>query len=247
MTALAEEHDQPPAAVELIPERPDLARRMLMEAIGAFALVVAGCGAVITDATRDGALGSVGISLVFGLIIMAMIYAGGHLSGAHYNPAVTIAFTVGRHFPPREAVSYIGAQLVGATAGALLLLAAWPDKPAHLGATLPSVPVGTALLYEIVLTAILMFVITAVATDTRAVGAAAAIAIGGTVALDALFGGPITGASMNPARSIGPAIASGTLTDLWIYIAGPVIGAAVGVLGYTAVRGQSATPAVAEG
>jgi aquaporin NIP len=238
MTALVEEQDDRPAALEAVPARPDLARRMLMEAIGAFALVVAGCGAVITDATRDGALGSVGISLVFGLIIMAMIYAGGHLSGAHYNPAVTIAFTIVRHFPPREAVSYIGAQLIGAIAGALVLLAAWPDKPAHLGTTLPSVPVGTALLYEIVLTAILMFVITAVATDTRAVGAAAAIAIGGTVALDALFGGPITGASMNPARSIGPAIASGTLTDLWIYIAGPAIGAVLGVLGYTAVRGQ---------
>jgi aquaporin NIP len=132
----------------------------------------------------------------------------------HYNPAVTVAFTIGRHFPPREAVSYIGAQLGGAIAGALLLLAAWPDQPAHLGATLPSVPVGTALLYEIVLTAILMFVITAVATDTRAVGAAA--------------------------RSIGPAIASGTFTDLWIYIAGPAIGAVLGVRGSTAVRGQSA-------
>jgi MIP family channel proteins len=246
VTALAEEQDDRPATLEPVPARPDLARRMLMEAIGAFALVVAGCGAVITDATRDGALGSVGISLVFGLIIMAMIYAGGHLSGAHYNPAVTIAFTIGRHFPPREAVSYIGAQLVGAIAGALLLRAAWPDKPAHLGATLPSVPVGTALLYEIVLTAILMFVITAVATDTRAVGAAAAIAIGGTVALDALFGGPITGASMNPARSIGPALASGTLTDLWVYVVGPAIGAVLGVLGYTAVRGQAATPAVAD-
>ena len=240
MTAVVEAHEDGPAQVErdVAQERPDLARRMLMEAIGAFALVVAGCGAVITDATRGGALGSVGISLVFGLIIMAMIYAGGHLSGAHYNPAVTVAFTIGRHFPPREAVSYIVAQLVGASAGALLLLAAWPDKPAHLGATVPSVAVGTALVYEIVLTMFLMFVITAVATDTRAVGAAAAIAIGGTVALDALFGGPITGASMNPARSIGPALASGTWTDLWIYVVGPVIGAALGVLGYTAVRGR---------
>ena len=240
MTALVEEQEDGPAQLDraLAEERPDLARRMLMEAIGAFALVVAGCGAVITDATRGGALGSVGISLVFGLVIMAMIYAGGHLSGAHYNPAVTVAFTIGRHFPPREAAAYIAAQLVGASAGALLLLAAWPDKPAHLGATVPSVAVGTALVYEIVLTMFLMFVITAVATDTRAVGAAAAIAIGGTVALDALFGGPITGASMNPARSIGPALASGTWTDLWIYVVGPVIGAALGVLGYTAVRGR---------
>ena len=208
-----------------------------METIGSFALVVAGCGAIVADATRDGALGTVGVSLVFGLVIMVMIYAGGHLSGAHYNPAVTIAFVLGRHFPIREAAGYIAAQLSGATAAALLLLAAWPDSPAQLGATIPSVDVGTALLYEIALTSLLMFVITAVATDTRAVGAAAAIAIGGTVGLDALFGGPITGASMNPARSLGPALASGTWTDFWIYIVGPLVGAAVGVLAYEFVRG----------
>jgi aquaporin NIP len=217
--------------------RPDLARRALMEAIGAFAIVVAGCGAVVADATRGGALGAVGISLVFGLIVMVMIYAGGHLSGAHYNPGVTVAFTLARHFPPREAVTYVAAQLVGAIAGAFLLLAAWPDAPADLGATVPSVGVGAALLYEVVLTAFLMFVITAVATDTRAVGAAAAIAIGGTVALDALFGGPVTGASMNPARSLGPALAAGQWTDFWIYIVGPLAGAAIGVFGYRLVRG----------
>ena len=207
-----------------------------MEAIGTFALVIAGCGAIITNATHPGSLGGVGISLVFGLVIMVMIYAGGHLSGAHYNPSVTIAFTLARHFPPRDALAYIAAQLAGASAAALLLLAAWPNKPAHLGATLPSVNTTTALSYEIVLTAFLMFVITAVATDTRAVGAAAAIAIGGTVGLDALFGGPITGASMNPARSFGPALASGTWHDLWIYLAGPLIGAAIGVFAYQLVR-----------
>jgi MIP family channel proteins len=221
---------------------------MLMEGIGTFALVVAGCGAVIANTTRQDALGTVGVSLVFGLIIMVMIYAGGHLSGAHYNPAVTVAFTVARHFPVREAVAYIVAQLAGATAGALVLLAAWTDKPAHLGTTVPSVASGTALLYEIVLTALLMFVITAVATDTRAVGAAAAIAIGGTVGLDALFGGPITGASMNPARSFGPALASGTWTDFWVYVVGPVVGAAAGVFAYQLVRGGQASgpPVIAE-
>jgi len=218
--------------------RPNLLRRACMEGIGVFALVVAGCGAIVTDATRDGALGSVGISLVFGLIIMVMIYAGGHLSGAHYNPAVTVAFALGRHFPPRDALVYVLAQLIGATGGALLLLAAWPTTPADLGATVPSVATGTALLYEIVLSAFLMFVITAVATDTRAVGAAAAIAIGGTVALDALFGGPITGASMNPARSFGPALAAGQWGEFWVYVAGPLLGAAIGVLAYELVRGE---------
>ena len=226
-------------------ERPNLARRALMEAIGAFALVIAGCGAIVTNATHPGSLGGVGIGLVFGLVIMVMIYAGGHLSGAHYNPSVTLAFALARHFPVREALAYISAQLAGATAAALLLLAAWPAKPAHLGTTLPSVGDGTALAYEIILTAFLMFVITAVATDTRAVGAAAAIAIGGTVGLDALFGGPITGASMNPARSFGPALASGTWSSFWIYVIGPVIGAAIGVFAYELVRGGKRPPASA--
>lgn len=220
-----------------IDQRPNLARRALMEAIGTFALVFAGCGAIVTSTTHPGSLGGVGVSLVFGLVIMVMIYAGGHLSGAHYNPSVTIAFALARHFPIREALAYIAAQLTGATTAALLLLAAWPSKPAHLGTTLPSVSSGTALAYEVLLTAFLIFVITAVATDTRAVGAAAAIAIGGTVGLDALFGGPITGASMNPARSFGPALASGTWSSFWIYVAGPLIGATLGVFAYGLVRG----------
>jgi aquaporin NIP len=213
-------------------------RRAAAEGMAAFALVFAGCGAIVSDSRSHGALGAVGVSLTFGLIIMVMVYATGHLSGAHINPAVTIAFTLGRHFPARDAVAYIAAQLLGATAGALVLLAAWPHQPAQLGATAPSVGVGAALLYEVLLTAILMFVITAVATDTRAVGAAAAIAIGGAVALDALFGGPVTGASMNPARSFGPALASGEWGDFWIYVAGPVAGAALGVFGYELVRGS---------
>jgi MIP family channel proteins len=225
-----------------LPERPNLARRALAEGLAAFALVFAGCGAIVSDATHNGALGAIGVSAVFGLVIMAMVYATGHLSGAHINPAVTVAFTLTRHFPGRDAVAYIGAQLAGATAGAFLLLAAWSDKPAELGATVPSVGAGTALLYETVLTAFLMFVIIAVATDARAVGAAAALAIGGTVGLDALFGGPITGASMNPARSFGPALASGTWTDFWIYVAGPLLGAALGALAYQLIRTPQTPP-----
>src|SRR5262249_48755792 len=144
-------------------ESPRLARRALMEGIGAFALVTAGCGAVVANANHPGSLGAVGVSLVFGLVIMAMIYAGGPLSGAHYNPSVTLAFTLARHFPLREALAYISAQFTGATVAALLLLSAWPSKPAHLGATLPSVATTTAFGYEVALTAFLMFVITAVA------------------------------------------------------------------------------------
>ncbi len=215
-----------------------LARRAGAEGLAAFALVFAGCGAIVADERYDGALGTVGIALVFGLVIMVMVYATGHLSGAHINPAVTVAFTITRHFPAREAAAYIAAQLAGATAAGLVLLGVWSDQPAHLGATVPSVGAGSALLYELILTAFLMFVIMAVATDTRAVGAAAAIAIGGTVGLDALFGGPVTGASMNPARSLGPALASWTWTDFWVYLAAPLAGAAVGALAYQLVRGQ---------
>ncbi len=218
--------------------RPDLARRALAEGVATFALVFAGCGAIVADSVYDQALGTVGIALAFGLVIMVMVYATGHLSGAHINPAVTLAFALTRHFPAREAVAYIAAQLAGAIAGALVLLAVWPDQPADLGATVPSVGTGSALVYEAILTALLMFVIMAVATDTRAVGAAAAIAIGGTVGLDALFGGPVTGASMNPARSIGPALVGATFGDLWIYIVGPVAGAGLGALAYQLVRGH---------
>ena len=186
-----------------------------------------------------GGLGVVGVALVFGLVIMVMVYATGHLSGAHINPAVTVAFTLTRHFPARDAVAYVAAQVAGAVAGRCCCSRYGPIDPAGLGATVPTVGAGSALVYEIVLTAFLMFVIMAVATDTRAVGAAAAIAIGGAVGLDALFGGPVTGASMNPARSFGPALAAGEWTDFWIYVVGPFLGAAAGALAYQLVRGPA--------
>jgi aquaporin NIP len=221
-----------------VDERPDLLRRAAAEGFGVFALVFAGCGAIVAEAEHPGALGVVGIALVFGLIVMGMVYATGHLSGAHLNPAVTLAFALTRHFPRAEALAYLLAQLAGALVAAGLLAAVWPSQPAALGTTLPTVGVGSAFVYEVVLTAFLMFVIMAVATDTRAVGAGAAIAIGGTVGLDALFGGPITGASMNPARSLGPALVSGELHDLWIYLTAPLLGAAIGALAYQLVRGE---------
>ena len=214
-----------------------LLRRALAEGFATFALVFAGCGAIVADAEYGGALGVVGVALVFGLIIMVMVYAIGHLSGAHINPAVTVAFAVTRHFPVRDAAAYIPAQIAGAALGAVTLLAVWPDQPAALGATVPTVGDGSALAYETILTALLMFVIMAVATDARAVGPAAAIAIGGTVGLGALFGGPVTGASMNPARSLGPALASGEWTAIWIYLLAPVAGAVVGALAYQLMRG----------
>jgi aquaporin NIP len=217
--------------------RPDLGRRAAAEGLAAFALVFAGCGAIVASAEYGGSLGNVGVALVFGLVIMAMVYATGHLSGAHINPAVTLAFALTRHFPAREAIVYITAQLTGAVLAALVLLAVWTEQPAELGATVPHVGAGSAVVYELVMTALLMFVIMAVATDTRAAGAAAAIAIGGAIALDALFGGPVTGASMNPARSFGPALVAGEWREFWVYLAGPLAGAALGAFTYQTVRG----------
>jgi aquaporin NIP len=213
-----------------------LLRALAAETIGTFALVFAGAGAVMVDA-KTNQLGHVGVAITFGLVIMAMIYAVGHISGAHFNGAVTFAFAVTRHFPWPKALSYWTAQLVGALIAALLLRASLGNI-AHVGATLPSGSQPQSFLWELIMTAFLMFVIMAVATDTRAVGEAAAIAIGGTIALDAMFGGPISGASMNPMRSLGPALVSGDLHALWIYIVAPIIGATIGGLAYQFVRGS---------
>jgi aquaporin NIP len=211
-------------------------RALAAEAIGTFALVFAGAGAIMVDA-KTHALGHVGVGIVFGLVIMAMIYAVGHVSGAHFNPAVSFAFALTRHFPWSRMLTYWAAQVAGALLAAALLRGSLGDR-ADVGATLPAGSNGQAFLWEVVLTFLLMFVIMSVATDARAVGEAAAIAVGGTVGLDAMFGGPITGASMNPARSLGPALVSGELHALWIYIAAPLAGAALGGLAYQLVRGE---------
>jgi aquaporin NIP len=211
-------------------------RVLAAEAIGTFALVFAGAGAVMVDA-KTGQLGHVGVAITFGLVIMAMIYAVGHVSGAHFNAAVTFAFALTRHFPWPRVFAYWGAQFVGALSAALLLRASLGNI-AHVGATLPSGTQAQSFLWETIMTAFLMFVILAVATDTRAVGEAAAIAIGATIGLDAMFGGPISGASMNPMRSIGPALASGDLHALWIYLTAPLLGASIGGLAYQFVRGE---------
>jgi MIP family channel proteins len=221
------------------------ARRLGAEAFGAFALVFAGCGAVMVDA-KTHQLGHVGVAFTFGLVILAMIYAAGHVSGAHFNPAVTFAFAVSRHFPWPRAFGYWGAQLVGALLAAVVLRASLGNI-AHVGATLPSGSEMQSFLWELVMTAFLMFVVMAVATDSRAVGEAAAIAIGATIGMDAMFGGPISGASMNPARSIAPAVVSGDLHALWLYIVAPIIGATVGALLYQLVRAEPSTAGPAAG
>jgi aquaporin NIP len=216
-------------------------RALAAEALGTFTLVFAGCGAIMVDA-KTHQLGHLGVALAFGLVIMTLIYAVGHVSGAHFNGAVTFAFALTRHFPWRRAGGYWAAQLVGAIAAAALLRASLGNV-ANVGATMPSGSQAQSFLWELLLTAFLMFVILAVATDTRAIGEAAAIAVGGTIALDALVGGPISGASMNPMRSTGPALVSGNLHALWIYIVAPVVGASLGALAYQYVRGGDAQPA----
>jgi aquaporin NIP len=209
-------------------------RALVAEAIGTFALVFAGAGAIMVDA-KTHALGHVGVAIVFGLAIMAMIYAVGHVSGAHFNPAVSLGFALTRHFPWRRLAAYWVAQIAGALVAAALLRASLGDR-ADVGATLPAGSQGQSFVWELILTFFLMFVIMGVATDTRAVGEAAAIAIGGTVGFDAMFGGPVSGASMNPARSLGPALVSGDLHALWLYLVAPPLGAAAAALTYQVVR-----------
>jgi MIP family channel proteins len=220
--------------------QPTLARALVAELIGTFALVFAGAGAVMVDA-KTHALGHVGVALSFGLVIMAMIYAVGHISGAHFNAAVTFAFALTRHFPWPRALAYWCAQFLGALTAAAILRGSL-GHIAHVGATLPSGSQAQSFLWELVTSFFLMFVIMAVATDTRAVGEAAAIAIGGTIGLDAMFAGPISGASMNPMRSLGPALVSGNLHALWLYILAPIAGASLGALAYQFVRGEQTQP-----
>lgn len=224
-------------------DRPsDLARQLAAEFVGTFALVFAGCGAIMVDTRTGGALGQVGIAISFGLVIMAMIYAVGHVSGAHFNPAVSVAFALTRHFPWPRVLAYWAAQVAGAVTAAAILRGSLGEI-ADVGATLPSGSDGQAFLWELILTFFLMFVIMAVATDSRAVGEAAAIAIGGTVGLDAMFGGPITGASMNPARSLGPGLVSGELDAIWVYLLAPIAGAVLAGLVYQLIRGGESHPA----
>lgn len=219
--------------------RIDLWRRAGAEFVGTYGLVTAGCGAIMVDATTH-TLSHLGVALTFGLVVLAMIAAVGHLSGAHFNPAVTVAFAITRHFPWREVMVYVIAQVLGAIFGALTLRVLIGDA-AQLGVTLPAGSAMQSFGIEVLLSASLMFVIISVATDTRAVGTPAAIAIGLTVAVDALWGGPISGASMNPARSLGPALVSGVWTAQWIYVLAPLLGAAIGACVYQLLREPAAT------
>lgn len=205
------------------------------EAIATFALVFCGTSAIVANEISGGAVTHVGVSLVFGLIVLAMIYSVGHISGAHMNPAVSLAFATLKRFPVAELPLYFLAQAIGAISASLLVKAIFPASRS-LGATLPSGTLPQSFWLEFVLTFLLMFVIIGVAHDERAEGAMAGIAIGGTVTLEALFGGPISGASMNPIRSIAPALVSGHLAGVWLYLVAPTFGAVAGAMVHRLVR-----------
>jgi len=218
-----------------------LKARLTAEFIGTYILVFAGTGAIVVE-KLTGAMGHVGIALTFGLVVTALIYAFGHISGAHFNPAVSVAFTFMKEFDKKELLPYVVAQLAGAifASATLYLLFIVEIKAlsdvAYLGSTLPHGSWWQSFLFEFILTFILMLIIASSAVHAKAVKSFAGIAIGFTVGLEAMFAGPICGASMNPARSIAPALVSGHLESLWIYVVATVLGAIASVFVYNVIN-----------
>jgi MIP family channel proteins len=231
MSLLARWRAEPPLIAVPLPQR------LAAEALGVCLLVFFGPGSAVVSAYGDGSISHEGVAAANGLIVMALIYALGHVSGAHFNPGVTLSFAAVRHFQPLEVAPYVLAQFAGGLAGAGLLLALFGDS-VSAAVTQPSGSDAQSFAVEAVLTFLLMFVIMAVATDSRAIGNAAALAVGAAVALDVLVGGPISGGSMNPARSLGPAAVSGELSSLWLYLIAPPLGALLAALSYQLVRGD---------
>jgi aquaporin NIP len=215
--------------------KPSLLNRCIAEAIGTGAIVLFGCGAIIL--ASQGQLSASVIPLVFGLIVSAMIYALGHISGAHFNPAVSFGFLVVRHFAVKDFFAYVASQIGGSLLAILLLRFTFPTSLTY-GATTPSVSPEIALIWECVLSFFLMLVILSVATDTRAVGTMAGAAIGAMIMVGAFVGGPLTGGSMNPARSLAPALMEGQFTSIWIYVLGPMIGSSAAALTYQRLRAE---------
>jgi aquaporin Z len=205
-----------------------MTRRLSAELFGTFVLVFAGTGAIVFDSVNPGKIGHVGVALTFGLVVLAMVYAVGSVSGAHLNPAVTVGLWAARRLPGRQVMPFVGAQLTGAFAASALLFAMYPTHPT-LGATIPHGPAWHSFVLEVWLTAVLVFVVLAVTIAEPSVKALGGVIVGAVIALEALFAGPISGASMNPARSLAPGIVSGQVEYLWVYVAAPLAGALVAV------------------
>ena len=213
-------------------------KNYISEFIGTFAMIFCGTGAMTINEVTGGDVTHVGIGITWGLIVMAMIYAFGEISGAHFNPAVSIAFAYAKKFSWKEVPKYIFFQVAGAFAASLLLMWLFP-KSELLGATIPTVDVWRAFVLELILTFFLMVVIINVSTGSKEIGMMAGIAIGSVVLLEALFAGPITNASMNPARSLAPNIVSGNIEGLWLYILAPIIGAILAVVSCKFVKHEN--------
>ena len=210
-------------------------KKLVAEFLGTFALVFAGTGAIVIDNVSGGAVSHVGVALTFGLIVLAMIYTLGDISGAHINPAVTIGFFAARRLPAKTVLPYVISQCAGALSASFILRLLFPQN-ATLGATIPSGSATQSFVLEIILTALLMFVILGVSTGAAEKGITAGIVVGAVIGLEAMFAGPICGASMNPARSLAPALVSGNTAALWIYLLAPVIGALIAVPACICVR-----------
>ncbi len=204
-------------------------RRLAAEFLGTFALVFAGTGAIVINDSSGGSITHVGVALTFGLVVMAMIYAVGDVSGAHLNPAVTLGFFAARRAEPSSVVPYVASQTAGAFSASLVLRMLFPEH-ATLGATIPAGAAAQSFVLEAILTAMLMFVILSVSAGPKEKGLLAGVAVGSVIAFEALFAGPVSGASMNPARSLAPAVVSGRFEGLWVYLAAPVLGACCSIL-----------------
>lgn len=211
------------------------AQKLIAEVIGTYFVIFAGCGSVAVNKIY-GQVTFPGICVTWGLIVMVMIYTVGHISGAHFNPAVTITLAAFRRFPFREVPLYIVAQLMGSILASATLAGIMDVTPNAFFGTVPAGSSGQSLLVEIIITFLLMFVISGVTTDNRARGELGGIAVGMTIMLNVFVGGPISGASMNPARSLGPAIVKHTYKGIWLYIIGPIIGALAGAFAYNLIR-----------
>ncbi|KAH9319150.1 hypothetical protein KI387_020919, partial [Taxus chinensis] len=210
-------------------------KKVAAEVIGTFILIFSGCGSVLIDKKTGGSITHLGVSLVWGMAVMILIYSLGHISGAHFNPAVTLAFASIKKFPLKDIPGYIAAQVVGSIAAGIVLYHLFGDI-AHMAATVPAGSEIQSFVLEILITFLLMFVVCGVATDTRAVGELAGLAVGTTVAMVVIVAGPISGASLNPARTIGSAVAGRIFTSIWIYMVAPPIGSIAGAWSYELIR-----------
>ncbi|XP_057494283.1 aquaporin NIP1-1-like [Actinidia eriantha] len=211
-------------------------QKLVAEVLGTYFLIFAGCGAVVVNLDKDRVVSSPGIAIVWGLVVTVMFYTVGHISGAHFNPAVTIAFASCKRFPWKQVPAYIAAQVMGSTLASGTLRLIFNGKQDQFAGTAPAGTELQSFVLEFIITFYLMFVISGVATDNRAIGELAGLAVGATVLLNVMFAGPISGASMNPARSLGPAIVSNRYEGIWMYILAPISGAIAGAWVYNIVR-----------